>query len=67
MEPVGVWVRKDGGWELILRCTVCGKLESNPVAADDNPMKLLALAMKPFANPILNPEGLNNLCEKLEN
>ncbi len=66
MEPIGVWVRKNGEWALIHRCTVCGKLDSNRVAADDNPMRLLALAMKPFANPILNPEGLKDLCEKLE-
>ena len=66
MEPIGVWVRKNGEWALIHRCTICGKLDSNRVAADDNPMRLLALAMKPFANPILNPEGLKDLCEKLE-
>ena len=66
MEPIGVWVRKNGEWALIHRCTVCGKLDSNRVAADDNPMKLLALAMKPFANPILNPEGLKEITVKME-
>ena len=66
MEPIGVWVRKNGEWALIHRCTVCGKLDSNRVAADDNPMRLLALAMKPFANPILSPEGLNDLCKNME-
>ena len=66
MEPIGVWVRKNGEWALIHRCTVCGKLDSNRVAADDNPMRLLALATKPFANPILNPEGLKDLCNNME-
>lgn len=66
MEPIGVWVRKNGEWALIHRCTICGKLDSNRVAADDNPMRLLALAMKPFANPILNPEGLKDLCKNME-
>lgn len=66
MEPIGVWVRKNGEWALIHRCTVCGKLDSNRVAADDNPMRLLALAVKPFANPVLNPEGLKNLCKNME-
>ncbi len=66
MEPIGVWVRKNGEWALIHRCTICGKLDSNRVAADDNPMRLLALAMKPFANPILNPKGLKDLCETME-
>lgn len=66
MEPIGVWVRKNGEWALIHRCTVCGKLDSNRVAADDNPMKLLALAMKPFSNPIFNPEGLKDMTVKME-
>ena len=66
MEPIGVWVRKNGEWALIHRCTICGKLDSNRVAADDNPMRLLALAVKPFANPVLNPEGLKDLCKNME-
>ena len=66
MEPIGVWVRKNGEWALIHRCTICGKLDSNRVAADDNPMRLLALATKPFANPILIPEGLKDLCKNME-
>ena len=40
MEPIGVWVRKRGEWAVIHRCKRCGKLSSNRVAADDNPMKL---------------------------
>ena len=66
MEPIGVWVRKNGEWALIHRCTVCGKLDSNRVAADDNPMKLLSIAMKPFANPILSPEGLQTMTKNME-
>ena len=66
MEPIGVWVRKNGEWALIHRCTVCGKLDSNRVAADDNPMKLLSLAMKPFANPILSTEGLQTMTKTME-
>ena len=41
MEPVGVWVRKGGEWAIIHRCRRCGKLDSNRVAADDNPMKAI--------------------------
>jgi hypothetical protein len=66
MEPIGVWVRKNGEWALIHRCTVCGKLDSNRVAADDNPMKLLSLAMKPFAAPILSTEGLQTMIKTME-
>ena len=51
MEPVAVWTRKDGEWAIIHRCRRCGKLSSNRVAADDNPMKLMSIAMKPLASP----------------
>ena len=32
MEPVAVWVRKDGEWAIIHRCRLCGKLASNRIA-----------------------------------
>ncbi|WP_293010142.1 MULTISPECIES: RNHCP domain-containing protein [unclassified Oscillibacter] len=51
MEPVAVWVRKGGEWAVIHRCRVCGALSSNRVAADDNPMKLMSIAMKPLCEP----------------
>lgn len=35
MEPVAVWVRKNGEWALIHRCHRCGALSANRVAADD--------------------------------
>ena len=51
MEPIAVWVRKNGEWAIIHRCKVCGALSSNRIAADDNPMKLVSLAMKPVSSP----------------
>ena len=51
MEPVAVWVRKNGEWAIIHRCCRCGKLSSNRVAADDNPMKLMSIAMQPLSAP----------------
>lgn len=48
---VAVWVRKGGEWAIIHRCKRCGKLSSNRVAADDNPMKLMSIAMKPLCSP----------------
>ena len=51
MEPVAVWGRRDGEWAIIHRCRCCGKLSSNRVAADDNPMKLMSIAMRPLASP----------------
>ncbi len=40
MDPIAVWVRKNGEWAIIHRCRRCGALSSNRIAADDNPMKL---------------------------
>ena len=51
MDPVGVWVRKNSEWAIIHRCRRCGHLSSNRVAADDNPMKLMSIAMKPLSQP----------------
>lgn len=51
MDPVSVWVRKGGEWAIIHRCRRCGSLASNRVAADDNPMKLMSIAMQPLSTP----------------
>ena len=51
MEPVAVWVRRGGEWAVIHRCRRCGALRSNRVAADDNPMKLMSIAMRPLCQP----------------
>lgn len=48
MEPAAVWVRKGGEWAIIHRC---GALSSNRIAADDNPMKLMSIAMRPLSAP----------------
>ena len=51
MDPVAVWVRNNGEWAVIHRCRVCGALSSNRIAADDNPMKLMSIALKPVGSP----------------
>ncbi len=51
MESVAVWVRKNGEWAIIHRCKRCGAFSSNRIAADDNPMKLMSIAMKPISQP----------------
>ena len=51
MKPVAVWVRKGGEWVIIHRCHLCGKLTSNRIAADDNPMFLMSIAMRPLCTP----------------
>ena len=51
MEPIAVWVRKGGEWAIVHRCRMCGGLSSNRVAADDNEMLLLSLAVRPLSSP----------------
>ena len=63
MDPIGVWVRKNGEWAIIHRCRTCGVLSSNRIAADDNPALLMSIAVKPLAMP---PFPLGLLENKLE-
>lgn len=61
MEPVAVWVRKNGEWAIIHRCKICGALSSNRIATDDNPMKLMSIAMKPVSSPPFPPEKIEEM------
>ena len=63
MEPVAVWVRKGGEWALIHRCRRCGALSSNRVAADDNPLKLLSIALGPLAAPPFPVERIQEMAQ----
>ena len=63
MDPIGVWVRKNGEWAIIHRCRRCGHLSSNRVAADDNPMILMYIAMRPLSRPPFPLEKLEELAE----
>jgi len=51
MQPIGVEVRRDGEWAIIHRCTSCNALRANRIAGDDRELALLALALRPIANP----------------
>ena len=63
MDPVGVWVRKNGEWAIIHRCRRCGVLHSNRVAADDNPLKLMSIAVKPLASPPFPIERIEEMAK----
>ena len=63
MDPIGVLVRKGGEWALIHRCRRCGKLCSNRTAADDNPMKLMSIALMPLSQPPFPLEHIERLTE----
>ena len=65
MDPIAVWVRKDGEWALIHRCRLCGTLSSNRIAADDNPLKLMSIAMKPVANPPFPVERMQEMLKAM--
>lgn len=61
MEPIGVWVRRGGEWAVIHRCRRCGKLSSNRSAADDNPLKLMSIALRPLTQPPFPIERIEEL------
>ena len=63
MEPVAVWVRKGGEWAIIHRCRRCGVLSSNRSAADDNPMKLMSIALRPLCEPPFPLERIREMTE----
>lgn len=65
MEPVAVWVRKNNEWAIIHRCRRCEKLSSNRIAADDNPMKLMSIAMKPLCLPPFPLDYLERMTEMM--
>jgi ribosome biogenesis GTPase len=51
MEPISVWVRRDGEWAIVHRCVECGQMQPNRLAGDDNEAILLSLACRPLAQP----------------
>ncbi|MBU4540284.1 RNHCP domain-containing protein [uncultured Acetobacterium sp.] len=51
MEPISIWIRKNQEWAIIHRCRRCGHLSSNRIAADDNPIKLMSIAVTPLSSP----------------
>lgn len=63
MDPIAVWVRKGGEWAVIHRCRRCGALSSNRIAADDNPVKLMQIAMKPVGAPPFPVERMWEMAE----
>jgi ribosome biogenesis GTPase len=58
MEPIGVWVKRDGEWAIIHRCTACGALRANRIAGDDSPWAMMSLAAKPLSQPPFPLEGI---------
>ena len=61
MEPIAITVRGSGEWILIHRCQCCHVIHLNRTAADDNPLLLLRLAVRPLALPPFPLEYLERL------
>ncbi len=51
MEPIAVWVRRDGEWAIVHRCRTCGAIRTNRIAGDDDEWALMSLAARPLAQP----------------
>ena len=66
MDPIGVWVMKNGEWAIIHRCRRCGHLSSNHVAPDDNPLKLISIALIPLACPPFPIEHIHEMLKSLQ-
>jgi hypothetical protein len=66
MEPISVWVKKNGEWAIIHRCKICGALNQNRSAADDNPMKLMSVALKPLCAPPFPLERIEELTATMD-
>lgn len=50
-EPVSIWVKPNGSWEIIQRCTWCGDMRTVARTPEDNPIKLMSIAARPLADP----------------
>ena len=64
MEPISIWVKDNGEWAIVHRCKKCGKLGTNRIAADDNPLLLMSIAVKPLASPPFPLHLLENVIKK---
>lgn len=61
MDAIALWIRKNGECAVIHRCRCCGALSSNRTAADDNPMKIMSIALKPLCEPPFPVERIEEL------
>lgn len=51
-------------WAIIHRCSRCGHLSSNRIAADDNPVKLISIALQPLARPPFPLHEIGTILQK---
>ncbi|MGW0250569.1 RNHCP domain-containing protein [Nocardia goodfellowii] len=58
MLAVSSTVRDNGEWALVHQCLECGTLKLNRIAADDNALALLRIALRPLADPRIGRRAL---------
>ena len=46
MQPIAIWVKPDGEWSILHRCSRCGIIRANRIAADDDEDVLLRLSLR---------------------
>lgn len=46
MEPISIWIKDNGEWMLLHRCTNCGVIKPNRIAADDSEHLLRQIMMR---------------------
>lgn len=63
LEPVSVWVKPDGEWEILQRCVLCGEIHSSPLSGEDNPVTVMSVAARPLASPPFPIEKLKQLAK----
>lgn len=51
MAPLSIAVQRTGEWGVVHRCTRCHELALHPIAADDNQLILMRMAVRPLAEP----------------
>lgn len=64
MEPIAVWVKPDGEWALVHRCSRCGSVHTNRIAGDDNELALMSLAVRPLSRPAFPLDRLDKAAPK---
>lgn len=63
LEPIGIWVKSDDTWDIILRCRLCGTIKTEPMHRDDNPIKVMSIAAKPLAMPPFPIERMKEMTD----
>ena len=61
LDPVSIWVKPNGEWEIIQRCSWCGEMKTTPLSEDDSPIKILSIASIPLSSPPFPIEKIEEL------